>query len=248
MRDRRMISTKTGDAWAYFAHCASLCFILALAVVKAPLMHDFSAVYKGSLDGAVLAAGKFTSSHAQNWIFIPVEIVIYSLATIVSTALASVMHIFFWIILWLGLTAKRRWNFKLPPLDYQPVMATGAAQPLLMSPRPSRHHTSHMGAHGENGGSMMGGSIGEETIYWPKLTPSSPKLKVTFNDVPSTLSDNNLAEQDGKRYAQTNTQISQKENMQKTILSHFWFFTRHARLMSLLIVVLSVYFYYYLFV
>lgn len=53
-----MISTKTGDAWAYFAHCASLCFILALAVVKAPLMHDFSVVYRGSLDGAVLAAGK----------------------------------------------------------------------------------------------------------------------------------------------------------------------------------------------
>lgn len=117
------------------------------------------------------------------------------------------MHIFFWIILWLGLTAKRRWNFKLPPLDYQPVMASGAAQPLLMSPRPSRHN-SHMGAHIDNGsgvggvGSIIGGSIGEETIYWPKLTPSSPKLKVTFNDVPSTLSDNNLAEQDGKRYAQ----------------------------------------------
>lgn len=65
MRDRRMISTKTGDAWAYFAHCASLCFILALAVVKAPLMHDFSAVYKGSLDGAVLAAGKLIRRHVQ---------------------------------------------------------------------------------------------------------------------------------------------------------------------------------------
>lgn len=59
VRDRRMISTKTGDTWAYFAHCASLCFILALAVVKAPLMHDFSAIYKGSLDGAVLIAGMF---------------------------------------------------------------------------------------------------------------------------------------------------------------------------------------------
>lgn len=122
------------------------------------------------------------------------------------------MHIFFWIILWLGLTAKRRWNFKLPPLDYQPVMATGAAQPLLMSPRPNRH-TAHIGGHGDNGGGgcgMIGGSIGEETIYWPKLTPSSPKLKVTFNDVPSTLSDNNLAEHDGKRYAHTNTPISQR--------------------------------------
>lgn len=52
-----MISTKSGDTWAYFAHCASLCFVLAVAVVKAPLMHDFSAIYRGSLDGAVLAAG-----------------------------------------------------------------------------------------------------------------------------------------------------------------------------------------------
>jgi hypothetical protein len=36
----------------------------------------------------------------------------------------------------------------------------------------------------------------EETIYWP----SSPKLKVTFsNDVPSTLSDHNIVEHNGKR-------------------------------------------------
>lgn len=193
-----MISTKTGDAWAYFAHCASLCFILALAVVKAPLMHDFSAVYKGSLDGAVLAAGKFIDIFAHT----NMRIVMTAVSSFSFAALASVMHIFFWIILWLGLTAKRRWNFKLPPLDYQPIMANGAAQPLLTSPRPSRHN-SHLGAHGDGvgGGSMIGGSIGGETIYWPKLTPSSPKLKVTFNDVPSTCSDNNLAEQDGKRYA-----------------------------------------------
>lgn len=59
MRDRRLISTKSGDAWAYFAHCASLCFILALAVVKAPLMYDLSAIYRTSLDEAVLLAGKF---------------------------------------------------------------------------------------------------------------------------------------------------------------------------------------------
>lgn len=64
VRDRRMISTKSGDTWAYFAHCASLCFILALAVVKAPLMHDFSAIYRGSLDGAVLASGKVNSTAA----------------------------------------------------------------------------------------------------------------------------------------------------------------------------------------
>lgn len=60
IRDRRLITAKQStDVWAYFAHCSSLCFVLALAVVKAPLLHDLSAAYRGSLDGAVLAAGKF---------------------------------------------------------------------------------------------------------------------------------------------------------------------------------------------
>lgn len=58
IRDRSMISIKSADNWIYFAHCASLSFVLALSVVKAPLMHDLSAAYRGSLDGAVLTAGK----------------------------------------------------------------------------------------------------------------------------------------------------------------------------------------------
>lgn len=107
------------------------------------------------------------------------------------SALSSVMHIFFWILLWLGLTAKRRWDFKLPPLDSFQAHEM-AKQPLLMSPRVNRHN--------QQSPSHLNESGGEETIYWPKLAPNSPKLKVTFNDVPSTLSDNSLAdEQDGKR-------------------------------------------------
>jgi hypothetical protein len=58
----------------------------------------------------------------------------------------------------------------------------GAAQPLLMSPR-GRDLSQH----------------GEEQIYWPKIAPNSPKLKVTFNEVPSTSSDHDLSEHDGKR-------------------------------------------------
>lgn len=104
------------------------------------------------------------------------------------------MHIFFWILLWLGLTAKRRWNFKLPPIDDALMHTEPAKQPLLLSPRLSRQHSAGPG------GAQFNDSSGDETVYWPKLQPSSPKLKVTFNDVPSTLSDNNLAdEQDGKR-------------------------------------------------
>lgn len=54
-----------------------------------------------------------------------------------------------------------------------------------------------------NGGGGTGdhslGHGGEEQIYWPKLTPSSPKLKVTFNEVPSTSIDYETVEHDGKR-------------------------------------------------
>lgn len=107
-------------------------------------------------------------------------------------ALISVIHIFFWIVLWLGLTAKRRWDFNLPPLE-NTDMHVQASQPLLMSPRLNRQMA---GSHSSHNG------VGDETIYWPKLTPNSPKLKVTFNDVPSTLYDQSTgaaAEHDGKR-------------------------------------------------
>lgn len=57
IRERKIISTKSDHSWTYFAHCASLCFVLALSVVKAPILHDLSASYRGSLDGAILAAG-----------------------------------------------------------------------------------------------------------------------------------------------------------------------------------------------
>lgn len=60
MRERKVISTKSGDTWSYFAHCASLCYVLALSVAKAPILHDLSATYKGSLDRAVLVSGKLT--------------------------------------------------------------------------------------------------------------------------------------------------------------------------------------------
>lgn len=80
---------------------------------------------------------------------------------------------------------KKRWVFKLPPLE---IVNTSVKQPLLMSSRVNGRSNMHQN------------EMGEDTIYWPKLAPSSPKLKVTFNEIPSTLSsDDNLAEHDGKR-------------------------------------------------
>lgn len=61
---------------------------------------------------------------------------------------------------------------------------------------------------GGNGGGCGGAGSGmglaaQEEIYWPKLTPSSPKLKVTFNEVTSTSDDvlliGDQEQTDGKR-------------------------------------------------
>jgi len=59
IRDCQMITLKDGDLWSYFSHCASLCFILAISVVKAPIIHDLSVVYRISLDKTIFAASKF---------------------------------------------------------------------------------------------------------------------------------------------------------------------------------------------
>lgn len=59
MRDRSIITLKSNQTWIYFAHCASLCFVLALAVVKAPLLNDLSATYKNNLHCPTFLAGKF---------------------------------------------------------------------------------------------------------------------------------------------------------------------------------------------
>ncbi|XP_043654100.1 protein tincar isoform X2 [Drosophila teissieri] len=191
MRDRSIITLKSHQTWIYFAHCASLCFVLALAVVKAPLLNDLSATYKNNL-------------HCPTFL----------------AALVGVTHLLLWIVIWLCLTIKRRWHFKLPPLDstYGGLLGKSSAQPLLMSSgqrtgsnssssgcnststtvnggdsKPDMMSTATstelgmgLGLGGGINGGMGGTGMGlaaQEDIYWPKLTPSSPKLKVTFNEV-----------------------------------------------------------------
>uniref|UniRef100_A0A1A9VR80 Protein tincar n=1 Tax=Glossina austeni TaxID=7395 RepID=A0A1A9VR80_GLOAU len=234
MRDRSLITLKSSDTWIYFAHCASLCYVLALAVVKAPLLNDLSATYRQNLHCPTFMA-----------------------------ALVSVMHLLLWIVIWLGLSAKRRWSFKLPPLDAYGIIGKATTQPLLMHNRGSLTSSAQQGgnlntatavsngttiAGGGGGGSLeqksnivggVGGSlvsgIGSvmgtgnhhlsntsssdvvsgtpaDDIYWPKLTPSSPKLKVTFNEVPSTSDDDQLLigdheQNDGKRDSPCGTTV-----------------------------------------
>lgn len=58
IRDCQMITLKDGDLWSYFSHCASLCFILGISVVKAPIIHDLSVVYRISLDKTIFTTSK----------------------------------------------------------------------------------------------------------------------------------------------------------------------------------------------
>ncbi|XP_073816865.1 transmembrane protein tincar [Musca autumnalis] len=204
MRDRSIITLKSSQSWIYFAHCASLCYVLALSVVKAPLLNDLSATYRHNLHCPTFMA-----------------------------ALVSVMHILLWIVIWLCLTIKRKWSFKLPPLDAYSIIGKATTQPLLMHNRGSLTNTTTAslnnstnlggntssigtgdssgggsGEHKMNGSEHGSGGCGNrmtntpsadalndsmaaEDIYWPKLQPSSPKLKVTFNEVTSTCDDDN---------------------------------------------------------
>ncbi|XP_076479729.1 transmembrane protein tincar isoform X3 [Bombus vancouverensis nearcticus] len=86
-RERRIILSKenrNGNGWMYFMHCTALCVFLSIAICSAPLLYDYSVVYRGSLDGAILAC-----------------------------VVATVLHLLLWLLLWIFLTIKQRWTFKL---------------------------------------------------------------------------------------------------------------------------------------
>lgn len=77
-------SSLTGRTWGYFTHCAALCILVAIGVCEAPLLYDFTLIYRGSLDVLVLVV-----------------------------ILSSILHLFVWVLLWLILTLKQHWQFKL---------------------------------------------------------------------------------------------------------------------------------------
>ncbi|XP_032683675.1 protein tincar isoform X2 [Odontomachus brunneus] len=86
-RERRVILPKDGregNGWVYFTHCTALCVFLAIAICSAPLLYDYTVVYRGSLDGAILAC-----------------------------IIGTILHLFLWLLLWIFLTVKQRWTFKL---------------------------------------------------------------------------------------------------------------------------------------
>ncbi|KAK9890752.1 hypothetical protein WA026_012100 [Henosepilachna vigintioctopunctata] len=83
---RKIITLKRDsiNKWSYFTHCAALCVLISVGICYAPLLHDNTFVYKGSLDDITLAC-----------------------------IIGGILHLFLWVVIWLFLTIKQRWIFKL---------------------------------------------------------------------------------------------------------------------------------------
>ncbi|KAK7869725.1 hypothetical protein R5R35_011794 [Gryllus longicercus] len=185
-RERRVIilrQTRSGSGWGYFTHCAALCVLLAIAVCNAPLLYDYTVVYRCSLDNAVLAC-----------------------------VIGAILHLFLWVLLWLILTIKQRWAFKLRVTvgraavksarsirlvtDVDLVSArdgSGSSAPLLVvgngrtytisdtSPKKAIMSVIQKAAldrkakASQGSNSNDGNDEGEEQIYWLRPKPPSPK-------------------------------------------------------------------------
>lgn len=69
--------------WGHVPHLGAFMVVLMIALTASPLMYDYTMVYCGSLDGVMLAG-----------------------------VTGTITHLFLWILLWLALTIKHRWQFK----------------------------------------------------------------------------------------------------------------------------------------
>lgn len=76
------------SGWGYFTHCAALSVLIALAVCHAPLLHDYTVVYRGSLDGSVLACVVTAILHLFLWVSISLN-----MKSIYSSGIDNILHI-----------------------------------------------------------------------------------------------------------------------------------------------------------
>lgn len=85
---RRVILSKEkrteNTSWSYITHTAAICIFFAIGICSAPLIYDYSVVYRGSLDGIVLAC-----------------------------IVVTIIHLSFCLILWILLAIKNHWVFKI---------------------------------------------------------------------------------------------------------------------------------------
>ncbi|CAH1115016.1 unnamed protein product [Psylliodes chrysocephalus] len=211
-RESKIITLKEegggGNVWGYFTHCAALCVLLSIGICNAPLIHDYTVVYRGSLDDVTLVC-----------------------------IIGGIMHLFFWIVIWLFLTIKQKWIFKLritigratvkesrslrlvhdvhlnnrrEDTTQQPLLVVGNGRTYSVtetSPKRAIMGVIQKAAlikKSKSNGSITTNDDCDEQIYWlrPALAPSQnspdgsnyfcwfkkkPKQKVTFKETTTTV-------------------------------------------------------------
>ena len=87
--------------WMYFPHTAAMCTLIALAVCNGPLLYDFTIIYKVTIMIIIVIIIMTTISKGSLD------------GTVLVFVIATVLHLFLWIVTWLFLTVKMTWKFKL---------------------------------------------------------------------------------------------------------------------------------------
>ena len=86
--------------WMYFPHTAAMCTLIALAVCNGPLLYDFTIIYKVTIMIVIIIIMTTISKGSLD-------------GTVLVFVIATVLHLFLWIVTWLFLTVKMTWKFKL---------------------------------------------------------------------------------------------------------------------------------------
>ncbi|XP_023017809.1 transmembrane protein tincar isoform X2 [Leptinotarsa decemlineata] len=141
-RESKIITLKeegNSNLWSYFTHCAALCVLLSIGICNAPLIHDYTVVYRGSLDDITLIC-----------------------------IIGGILHLFFWIVIWLFLTIKQKWTFKLRITIGRATVRESRSLRLV--------HDVHLNSHREDASQQPLLVIGNGRTY--SVTDNSPKRAI----------------------------------------------------------------------
>ncbi len=104
------------NAPVWHRQLAALATLLAVAACAAPILHDLARLYKMNPQPILLAAGKPSLRRAGH----ELETASYCnlvfclfVVSLVGAVTGSIAHAFLWVALWLLLTAKSHWHFRL---------------------------------------------------------------------------------------------------------------------------------------
>ena len=100
--------------WSYFSHCSAMCVLIALAVCQGPLLYDYTLIYK-----VITWCKEVVFEVTNNCLNNKTNSICFHLyqgsldSAVLTCVVTTILHLFLWIVVWLCLTMKQSWKFKL---------------------------------------------------------------------------------------------------------------------------------------